>query len=1034
MKRAVILFSMMIAVCGDLFSQANEEFRATWIVDIQWLSPEKSVEDNQATIRNILDNHKAANMTSVLWQVRRFGSVYYPSEIEPWGTQVNSVDPGFDPLQYAVEQAHKRGLELHAWFNTFESRHQLPGSPSQVHPDWICRDQDGEVMPPELAWLSPGIESARAYLVQVAMEVVRNYDIDGLHLDFVRWNEHTNSGTPLTSADLSLRHAQPGGMISDEQLFELQNNASGRYLYDSEHPFSAGVPSGFGSWEEWWRTSVTAFVSTLHDSVQAVKPWVRLSPAALGRYNWGGWQGFDVVYQDAALWFNQGYIDQLVGMHYHWNQASDFKSVLATGCPNCWLQFITPGISAGRLYTVGLFSDRFAEDKIFGRHTSIVDGVRTIGWVDGFQFFSYGSWRDNTYWEPSKANFFQRLTKIRSNGLFDDVAPPAPALVVAKLDSLSYQIGVTPATTGADNWYIIYRSENESLDIEADEIIHRHFGRSAFTYTDAISGTQDFNGRYTYFATALDRFWNESETSSAFQSDLIPSLPPTVVRSEPGQNDTLAVNGEITIEFSKTIDINSIAAAFSLAPNTATVQFSWSDDQKIVTISFDQPLAFATDYSITVAQQLQDVNGRSIDGNADGVEGDAFVLNFTTLSEDVSGPRLIASFPTADGSEADFVNDEVITFAFDELIDPASVSEDVIMLSGPAGQISAGHHLAQVGSRSVLGVQALEPLESDLDYLISLSPDIADTSGNPLGSEISVGFRTSMERYANVVTIDRFLSITEWFQPNGSGSTIGIVVPNTTFGMTTGAYLPSAPTRQRLSPTLNYEWDENANDWLIRLFLSGGAPRAVEFDSTYTLQCHVFGDGSGNRFRFAIDDQLPAESATNHEVSAWVAIDWLGWRLVEWKLSDPAQAGAWLGDGVADGRLRFDSFQLSHDPGDATTGTIYFDNLRLVKKTRLPVSVAVQKGNFPDAYRLRQNYPNPFNPITTISFDLPEAGFVTLKVFDLLGRQVRSLVEGREEAGTHRVVLDAGDLPSGVYVYQLRTNHRTISRRMVFVK
>jgi uncharacterized lipoprotein YddW (UPF0748 family) len=79
-------------------------------------------------------------------------------------------------------------------------------------------------------------------------------------------------------------------MITESQIQDLQENLAGRYLYDIEHPYSAGVPQGFSSWEDWWRWSVTEFVRTLHDSIQSVKPWVRLSPAALGKYNWSGWQ------------------------------------------------------------------------------------------------------------------------------------------------------------------------------------------------------------------------------------------------------------------------------------------------------------------------------------------------------------------------------------------------------------------------------------------------------------------------------------------------------------------------------------------------------------------------------------------------------------------------------------------------------------------------------------------------------------------------------------------------------------------------
>ena len=164
--------------------------------------------------------------------------------------------------------------------------------------------------------LSPGLEDVREYTINVAMEIVRNYDIDGLHLDYVRWNEHTNSQRSNLTVDQGLERLD--GMINKNEIEYLNSNMSGRYLYDYQHPYSAGVPDGFVSWEEWWRWSVTTFVRNLHDSIQSVKPHVKLSAAVLGKYNWSGWQGYGTVYQDAALWYNEGYIDHLMPMSYHW--------------------------------------------------------------------------------------------------------------------------------------------------------------------------------------------------------------------------------------------------------------------------------------------------------------------------------------------------------------------------------------------------------------------------------------------------------------------------------------------------------------------------------------------------------------------------------------------------------------------------------------------------------------------------------------------------------------------------------------------
>ena len=189
--------------------------------------------------------------------------------------------------------------------------------------------------------LSPGLDGVRDYTKNVAMEIVNNYDIDGLHLDYIRWNEYTNSSM-MDNIGPEEETRIIDGIISPELLNELENNRSGRYLYDIDHPYSAGVPEGFGSWEEWWRWSVTTFVDTLHDSIQAAKPFVRLSVAALGKYNWSGWQGYGTVYQDAALWFNEGYIEQLTPMHYHWTTADQFLGMLTDDCPECWEDHLQP--------------------------------------------------------------------------------------------------------------------------------------------------------------------------------------------------------------------------------------------------------------------------------------------------------------------------------------------------------------------------------------------------------------------------------------------------------------------------------------------------------------------------------------------------------------------------------------------------------------------------------------------------------------------------------------------------------------------
>jgi len=496
----------------------NQEFRATWVVTWEYINSGSTAEQNKARIREILDNHKKANMTSVLFQVRQSGTVYYQSTYEPWGYYVGYTTPDFDPLQYAIEEAHKRGLELHAWFNTFQVSSTYSGTIAAEHPEWICRDQSGTPMSAYRA-ASPGLKAVRDYTLNVAMEIVRNYDIDGLHLDYIRWSEYTTDDMPSAATQVE-QESKLDGEFSENTIKKLTSpDASSRFLYDVEHPYSAGVPAGFTTWEDWWRASVTEFVHALHDSIQAVKPWVRLSPAVLGKYKAGGstgWNGYYVVYQDAALWFNERYIDQLTPMHYHWTTSSGFYDELTTD----WEPYIQEGIQKGILYSCGPGSYILDENNVWNNHPDIVNRVRDKNWVDGFQFFSYASWNSHSYWDDARNLFFKSKTKIRP--IDTTSIPPEPTISLTKMDSLYYKITVVPNNTATENhWYAIYKSDDSVLNINDDEIVDVYFGNSSFTFDETFDFINNFYGTYRYYATSLDRYWNESDISNSFETDTI---------------------------------------------------------------------------------------------------------------------------------------------------------------------------------------------------------------------------------------------------------------------------------------------------------------------------------------------------------------------------------------------------------------------------------------------------------------------------------------------------------------------------------
>ena len=185
----------------------NEEFRGTWVITWDHIDRNKNTAQNISHLQQIINDHKTANMNAIILQVRQSGTAYYNSAYEPWGYYAGYQDPGYDPLAKAIELAHEKGMEVHAWFNVFQTSSTYPGSPAYEHPEWICRDQNGTAMSSYRS-LSPGLPAVREYTIKVAMEIVNNYDIDGLHLDYVRWNEHTNSIRQSldTESELSLIH------------------------------------------------------------------------------------------------------------------------------------------------------------------------------------------------------------------------------------------------------------------------------------------------------------------------------------------------------------------------------------------------------------------------------------------------------------------------------------------------------------------------------------------------------------------------------------------------------------------------------------------------------------------------------------------------------------------------------------------------------------------------------------------------------------------------------------------------------------
>lgn len=248
---------------------------------------DRHIAKQKQELIDILDKLQRANINTIILQTRIRGSVIYPSKIEPWDdclTGYCNRDPGYDPLEFAINECHKRGMELHAWLVTIpigtSTKQKKLGAKALIktHPE-LCKTVGGEV------FMIPGKKGTAEYMATLCKEIVSRYDVDGISLDYIRYPEKEYR-------------------FSDDELYK--QNAGSNHLTKAE----------------WRRNNISNIVKAVHDAVKPIKPWIKLSSSPLGRYNdlsrypARGWDCFNTVYQDPKLWLANNWQDMLFPMMY----------------------------------------------------------------------------------------------------------------------------------------------------------------------------------------------------------------------------------------------------------------------------------------------------------------------------------------------------------------------------------------------------------------------------------------------------------------------------------------------------------------------------------------------------------------------------------------------------------------------------------------------------------------------------------------------------------------------------------------------
>lgn len=295
---AFVLIPALPAAAADP-PAVKREFRAVWVAtvaNIDWPSKKGLSSDEQKKeLVAMFDRFKALNFNAIVLQVRPMCDALYESKFEPWSeylTGEQGKSPGYDPLAFAVAEAHKRGLELHAWFNPY--RAAGPTSKSAPAANHLTKTR------PDLAkeygkhhWLNPTHPVVQKHSLAVMLDVVMRYDVDGVHMDDYFY--------PYPEKDA----AEAEMPFPDDDTWDLYQQAGGKLSRD-----------------DWRRDAVNRFVKQLYADVKLAKPWVKVGISPFGIWRPGnpeGIAGFDQygkLYADARLWFREGWVDYFTPQLY----------------------------------------------------------------------------------------------------------------------------------------------------------------------------------------------------------------------------------------------------------------------------------------------------------------------------------------------------------------------------------------------------------------------------------------------------------------------------------------------------------------------------------------------------------------------------------------------------------------------------------------------------------------------------------------------------------------------------------------------
>lgn len=454
------------------------EVRAAWLTTLMGLdwpnrpaTTETQAEAQRQQLCIMLDKLQAAGINTVLFQSRIRSTTAYASAVEPWDgifTGTPGQRPLYDPLRFAVDECHKRGMEIHAWVVAFPickvavakqlGKRALP----QQHPELCQRCGDQWMM-------NPGVPQTANYLARICQEIAANYEVDGIHLDYIRYPEATIP-------------------FNDEATYRRYGNKQSR--------------------SQWRTSNIDRCVKMIHDAVKTVRPWIKLSCSPVGkysdlaRYSSYGWNARDAVSQDAQRWLREGWMDMLFPMMYF--DGKHFYPFLADWKEHDAGRPIVPGLG---IYFLNAREKNWPLTTI--RRQMNVARAEGLG---GQAFFrtKFLLANEKGLYDWLK-NFFYAQQALVPPMTWQDSIPPTHPVLTQRVDGLHLQLQWTPAidNSGQSVTYNVYRID----PLFGDRLLATHLRETHYECVLALPALR----HSSYVVTAVDVYGNESRPTSSYE-------------------------------------------------------------------------------------------------------------------------------------------------------------------------------------------------------------------------------------------------------------------------------------------------------------------------------------------------------------------------------------------------------------------------------------------------------------------------------------------------------------------------------------